>query len=53
VRWYFGGRGWGGRMCEVGVKDRLPSSGLRERLEVGGMVTLLQRGRLWWCGHVL
>ena len=49
MRWYFGGWGWGGRMCEVGVKDRLPSSGLRERLEVGGIVLLLQVVVVWSC----
>jgi len=40
-------------MCNVKVKDRVPSKELRERLGVDDMILILQQNRLQWCGHVL
>jgi len=40
-------------MCGVGLKDRLPSGELRERLGVDDMALVLQQNRLRWCGRVL
>ena len=37
-------------MCDVKVKDRVPSKELRERL---GIILVLQPNRLRWYGHVL
>jgi len=40
-------------MCNVKVKDRVPSKELRERLEIDDIVLILQQNRLRWYGHVL
>jgi len=40
-------------MCNVKVKDRLPSKELRERLAIDDIILILQQKRLRWCGHVL
>ena len=47
------GMGVVGWMCGVGLKDRLPSKGLRERLGVDDIALVLRRNRLRWCGRVL
>jgi len=39
--------------CGVKVQDRIPSKGLRERLGLDGIISVLQRNRLRWYGHVL
>ena len=39
-------------MCNVKIKDRVPSKELRERL-VDDIILILQQNRLQWCGHVL
>ena len=39
-------------MCNVKVKDRVPSKELRERLGID-MILILQQNRLRWYGHVL
>ena len=39
-------------MCNVKVKDRIPSKELRERLGIDDII-LIQRNRLRWYGHVL
>ena len=39
-------------MCNVKVKDRLPSKELRERLGIDDVI-LIQQNRLQWYGHVL
>jgi len=40
---------------DVGMKvqDRLPSKGLRERLELDDIISVLQQNSLRWYGHVL
>ena len=40
-------------MCNVKVKDRVPSKELRERLGIDDIVLILQQNRLHWYGHVL
>ena len=40
-------------MCNVKVKDRVPSKELRERLGIDYIILLLQQNRLRWYGHVL
>jgi len=40
-------------MCNVKVKDRVPSKKLRERLGIDDIILLLQQNRLQWYGHVL
>ena len=40
-------------MCDVKLKDRLPSKELRERLGVDDIALILQQNRLHWYGHVL
>ena len=42
--------GW---MCNVKVKDRVPSKELRERLGIDNIILILQQNRLRWYGHVL
>ena len=42
--------GW---MCNVKVKDRVPSKELRERLGIDDIILILQPNRLRWYGHVL
>ena len=44
----------GRRMCNVKVKDRVPSKELRERVGIPDDIILtLQQNRLRWYGHVL
>jgi len=40
-------------MCDVRLKDRLPSKELRESLGVDDIALILQQKRLRWYGHVL
>ena len=40
-------------MCDIKLKDRLPSKELRERLGVDDIALILQQNRLRWYGHVL
>jgi len=40
-------------MCNVKVKDRVPSKELRERLGIDDIIFILQQNRLQWHGHVL
>ena len=40
-------------MCNVKVKDRVPSKELRERLGIDDIMLILQQNRLRWYGHVL
>jgi len=43
VRWMYG----------VKLQDRIPSKGLRERLALDDIISVLQQNRLRWYGHVL
>jgi len=40
-------------MCNVKVKDRVPSKQLRERLGIDDIILILQQNRLRRYGHVL
>jgi len=40
-------------MCNVKVKDRVPSKELRERLGIDDIILILQQNRLRWYGHLL
>ena len=40
-------------MCNVKVKDRVPSKELRERLGIDEIILILQQNGLRWYGHVL
>ena len=40
-------------MCNVKVKDRVPSKELRERLGMDDIILILQQNRLRWYGLVL
>jgi len=40
-------------MCDVKVKDRVPSKELRERVGINDTMLVLQQNRLRWYGHVL
>jgi len=40
-------------MCDVQVKDKVPSKELRERLGRDDIILVLKQNRLWWYGHVL
>ena len=40
-------------MCGMKLQDRIPSKGLRERLRLDDIVSVLQQNRLQWHGHVL
>ena len=40
-------------MCGVKLQDRVPSKELRGRLEIEDIISVLQRNRLRWYGHVL
>ena len=40
-------------MCGVKLQDRVPSKGLRERLGLDDIISVLQQNRLRWYGHVL
>jgi len=37
-------------MCNVKVKDRVPSKEFRERLGIDDIILILQQNRLAWCG---
>jgi len=40
-------------MCNVKVKDGVPSKELTERLGIDDIILILQQNRLRWYGHVL
>jgi len=40
-------------MCNVKVKDTVPSKELRKRLGIDDIILILQQNRLRWYGHVL
>jgi len=40
-------------MCGVKLRHRAPSKGLRERLGLDDIISVLQQIRLRWYGHVL
>jgi len=40
-------------MCGMKLQDRIPSKGLTERLALDDIVSVLQRNKLQWYGHVL
>jgi len=40
-------------MCNVKVKDRVPTKELRESLEIDDIMLILQQNRLRWYEHVL
>jgi len=40
-------------MCGVKLQDRVPSKELRGRLELDDIISVLQKNRLRWYGHVL
>jgi len=40
-------------MCDVKVKDKVPSKELRDRLRIDNIILVLHQNRLRWCGHVL
>jgi len=40
-------------MCDVKVKDKVPSKELRERLRIDDTILVLQQNRLQWHGYVL
>jgi len=40
-------------MCNVKVKDRVPSKELGERLGIDDIILILQENRLRWYGHVM
>jgi len=40
-------------MCNVKVKDRVPSKELKERLGIDDIILILQQNRLQWYGHML
>ena len=40
-------------MCNVKIKDRVPSKELTERLGIDDIILILQQNRLRWYGHVL
>jgi len=40
-------------MCGIKVQDRVTSKGLRERLGLDDIISVLQQNKLRWYGHVL
>jgi len=40
-------------MCGVRLQDRIPSKGLREKLGLDDIISVLQQNRLRWYGDVL
>jgi len=52
MSWQFSGLRWQW-MCGVTVTDRFSCSELRDRLEIDDIITVIQRRRLRWYGHVL
>jgi len=54
MRWHFSDQRWEwSNRCDVKVKDRVPSKGLRESLGIDDIISLLQQIKLCWYGHVL
>jgi len=45
--------GWMDVWCCVKLQDRVPSKGLRERLGLDDIISVLQQNRLRWFWHVL
>jgi len=41
------------RICGLKLQDRVPSKGLRERLKLDDIISVLQQNRLQWYVHVL
>jgi hypothetical protein len=41
------------RLCRVSLKERIPNEELRRRVGVEGIMEVVRRGRLRWCGYVL
>ena len=41
------------QMCNVKIKDRVPSKELKERLGIDDIILILLQNRLRWYGHVL
>jgi len=39
--------------CGIKLKDRVPSKGLRKRLGLDDIISVLQQNRFQWYGHVL
>jgi len=40
-------------VCVVKIEDRIPHKGLRERLGLDDIISVLQQKRLQWYWHVL
>jgi len=40
-------------MCNVKLKDKVPSKELRERVGIDDIILILQQSRLRWYGHML
>ena len=40
-------------MCDIKLQDRAPSEGLRVRLALDDIISVLQQNKLRWYGHVL
>jgi len=40
-------------MCGIKLQDTAPSKGLRERLRLDNIISVLQQNRLRWYGNVL
>jgi len=40
-------------MCGIKLQDRVPSEGLRGRLGLDDIISVLQQNRLQWYGHLL
>jgi len=40
-------------ICGIKLQDSVPRKGLRERLGLDGVISVLQEDRLRWYGHVL
>ena len=40
-------------MCGMKLQDRVPSKGLRERLGLDVIISVLQQNKLQWYGHAL
>ena len=40
-------------MCNVNIKDRVPSKELRGRLGIDDIILILLQNRLQWYGHLL
>jgi len=40
-------------MCGIKLQDRVPRKGLRVKLGLGDIISVLQQNKLQWYGHVL